>query len=108
MVHVRAVVPTLIIVVIWVAESVPTVRLRVETPVALAVIVAPATKPVPLMVSDWLLLDPVIGFGVNDVIVGPAGGAFTVRLPVANWVFGLVTVMVQVRAVVPTLMVVVI
>ena len=37
--------------------------------------VAPATKPVPLMVRLWLLFDPVIGFGLSDVIAGGVLGA---------------------------------
>ena len=64
---------------------------------------APAWKPLPLMVSVWLAPDLGRGFGLSEVIAGPVGGAFTVRLAYPERPPGFVTVMVHVRAVVPTL-----
>src|ERR1039458_3509275 len=40
----------------------------------------PATKPVPLMVSAWAVFDPFTGLGLRDVSEGPGGGAFTWKL----------------------------
>src|SRR4051794_7848787 len=72
MVQARAVMPALIEVTICVAESVVTARL-VEKPGYVAVTVVPATKPLPVRVSDWAAFDPVIGFGLSEEIAGGVG-----------------------------------
>ena len=43
-------------------------------------IVAPVRKLDPLMVSACAAVDPVIGFGDNEVIAGGVTGAFTVSV----------------------------
>src|ERR1035441_3508387 len=54
------------------------------------------------MVTTWLAVEPVIGFGVRLPTTGGAGGAVTFRLAALDaGPVGLATVMLQVRAVVP-------
>jgi hypothetical protein len=64
--------------------------------------VAPAAKPLPLMVSVCGLADPVMGFGLSNAITGGAG-AVTVKVAAFDAAPpGFTTCTVQVRAVVPT------
>jgi len=42
--------------------------------------VSPAVKPMPVMVSVWLELEPVMGLGLRDAMAGVAAGPLTVRL----------------------------
>jgi hypothetical protein len=38
---------------------------------------SPAWNPLPLMLSVWFAVDPVMGFGLSDAITGGSGGAVT-------------------------------
>src|ERR1043166_252401 len=62
-------------------------------------------KPLPLMVSTWLEVEPVIGFGLRLAMAGGGGGAVPCRVA-ANDArpFGLVTTILQTRETMPVTM----
>ncbi len=106
--HVSTAVPTFTVVCIWVvpvAESCEDPTVRVVPPVVSTTFQpVPDPRPGPLIVSVWLALEPVIGFGLSEVMAGGGTGATTCSTdPFEALPFGLTTATVRFCAAVPTL-----